>query len=100
MGGTVIEPNVAQDAKAMELIDGFHLVIDALKLNCRTDQGQQPVNTLEINQNYPYTGYLLGTNDVIYVYVWQPGGYEMTLNLWPLDAGTDFEHPLVTKVEP
>ena len=33
MGGTVIEPNVAADAKAMELTDGFHLVIDALKLN-------------------------------------------------------------------
>src|SRR5512146_1560601 len=33
MGGTVIEPHVAADAKAMELTDGFHLVIDALKLN-------------------------------------------------------------------
>jgi oxalyl-CoA decarboxylase len=33
MGGTVIEPNVAADVKAMEVTDGFHLVIDALKLN-------------------------------------------------------------------
>src|SRR5512146_480737 len=33
MGGTVIEPHVAADAKATELTDGFHLVIDALKLN-------------------------------------------------------------------
>ncbi|MFZ1910038.1 MAG: oxalyl-CoA decarboxylase [Burkholderiales bacterium] len=33
MGGTVIEPNVTADVKAMEAIDGFHLVIEALKLN-------------------------------------------------------------------
>jgi oxalyl-CoA decarboxylase len=34
MGGTIIEPNVAADAKATtEVTDGFHLVIDALKLN-------------------------------------------------------------------
>ncbi len=33
MGGTVIEPNVAAQAKAAQVTDGFHLVIDALKLN-------------------------------------------------------------------
>ncbi len=33
MGGTAIEPNVTADVKAMEAIDGFHLVIEALKLN-------------------------------------------------------------------
>ncbi|MGA7983601.1 MAG: oxalyl-CoA decarboxylase [Burkholderiales bacterium] len=33
MGGSVIEPNVTADVKAMETIDGFHLVIEALKLN-------------------------------------------------------------------
>jgi len=33
MGGTVIEPNVAADVRATEVTDGFHLVIDALKLN-------------------------------------------------------------------
>ena len=33
MGGTVIESNVAADADAMQVTDGFHLVIDALKLN-------------------------------------------------------------------
>ena len=33
MGGTVIEPNVTAEAKAVEAIDGFHLVIEALKLN-------------------------------------------------------------------
>jgi oxalyl-CoA decarboxylase len=33
MAGTAIEPNVTADVKAMEAIDGFHLVIEALKLN-------------------------------------------------------------------
>jgi oxalyl-CoA decarboxylase len=33
MGGTVIEPNVAADVQTTQLTDGFHLVIDALKLN-------------------------------------------------------------------
>ncbi len=33
MAGTAIEPNVTPDARAVEAIDGFHLVIEALKLN-------------------------------------------------------------------
>ncbi len=33
MGATVIEPNVTPDANAMQVTDGFHLVIEALKLN-------------------------------------------------------------------
>ena len=33
MGGSVIEPSVTPDAGAMQVTDGFHLVIDALRLN-------------------------------------------------------------------
>ena len=33
MGAPVSEPKVTADAKPIEVTDGFHLVIDALKLN-------------------------------------------------------------------
>jgi hypothetical protein len=50
-----------------------------------------PINNMWISRNYPHDGYLLGTDDVIYVKTTQPAGYEMGLVLYPLNSNADFD---------
>lgn len=66
---------------------GFNL--DSLKVSCRQTY-QSPVNTFELERNYPYEGLFLGSNDLMYVKVKQPAGYKMGLVLWPIDDA-DFD---------
>ncbi|MBW2736132.1 MAG: hypothetical protein JRH20_27420 [Deltaproteobacteria bacterium] len=64
--------------------------MDALQIHC-SFVPSTPNNSLQLEPNYPYHGYLLGEGDVIYVKVRQPAGHAMGLLLWPRDEGTDFD---------
>ena len=64
--------------------------IDGIQINCRPNPSL-PSNVREVERNFPHEGYFLGTNDVIWLKVRQPAGYDMGLLLWPLDPGTDFD---------
>jgi hypothetical protein len=65
-------------------VNYFGYKIDALKFYCRPSQSE-PGPPLEISQNYPYLGYLMGEGDVIYVKVKQPEGKHLGIPVWPLN---------------
>ncbi|MCC6746809.1 MAG: hypothetical protein IT371_04065 [Deltaproteobacteria bacterium] len=65
--------------------------VDGLRPACH-NQGA-PANNLFVQSNYPHEALLLGDGDVIYVYLWQPPGYDLGLVLWPSEANpaSDFD---------
>jgi len=61
--------------------------INRIMIMC-TGQNPPAQNNTWVMRNHPYDGYLLDTNDVIYLWTKQPAGYEMGFLLWPyLDQG-------------
>jgi hypothetical protein len=50
-----------------------------------------PANTTFVHPNLAYDGYLLDTDDVVYVYTTQPANEEMSLLLWTLGTNADFD---------